>query len=194
MSKKWKEANQWEQNWWGECINTLGEEVKQLNYANRMGLEYKPDNKTPYRFDLEGRSVLDVGGGPCSLLLRCVNFTGKIIDPLPLPKWVKERYKAAGINYQQAKAESMKEEGWDEVWLYNVLEHTDDPERIIKEAKKAGKLIRIFQWIDTGIGAGHIHTLKAEDLDRWLGGEGKVENFQGKANLWGKAYYGVFPT
>lgn len=189
----WKAAQKWEKWWWDKCLNVLGEEIKQLTYADRMGLVRKPDNKTPYRFDLGNISVLDVGSGPTSLLLRCVNFNGKVIDPLEFPKWVVERYKCAGIEYDKVKGEDMKEKGWDEVWLYNVLEHCDDPEKVIKNCKKAGKLIRIFQWIDIGTGPGHPHSLGRKQLDKWLNGKGKVEKFAGKANLWGKAYYGIFP-
>lgn len=194
MSQNWIQAQKWEKDWWGNCINVLSEEIKQLTYANRMGLISTSDTKTPYSFDLKGTSVLDIGGGPTSLLLRCVNVKGKVIDPLDFPKWVIERYKTAEIEYAKVKAEEMKEKGWDEIWLYNVLEHTENPKKVIENAKKAGKIIRIFQWLNTGIGTGHIHTLLENDLNEWLNGEGKIEKFDGKANLWGIAYFGVFPT
>ena len=101
MSEAWRRAQAWERDWWGDCLNTYSEEEKQLVYANRMGLVAFHDGKSPYNFDLGGMSVLDIGGGPCSLLLKCVNFRGKVIDPLCFPDWVLARYELAGIEFEQ---------------------------------------------------------------------------------------------
>ena len=86
--------------------------------------------------------------------------------------------------------------GYDEVWLYNVLQHTQDPEKIIRNAQRAGRIIRIFEWIETriSINEGHPHSFTEQQLNEWLGGEGKVETLNGQANCWGKCYYGIFPT
>jgi len=69
----WQQAQEWEFGWWGNCVNTYGEETKQLLYAARMGLTAFHDGKSPFNFDLGGASVLDIGGGPSSLLLKCTN-------------------------------------------------------------------------------------------------------------------------
>ena len=189
----WKQAQKWEGSWWDTCQNTYNEEQKQLIYAEKMGLVRVPDKKTPYRFDLKGISVLDIGGGPVSLLLKCVNVRGKVVDSLEYPDWVAERYKTAGIEYERIKGEDLNETGFDEIWIYNVLEHTENPEKIIQNAKKAGKLIRIFEWVDTNLTDGHIHTFNKQQLDEWLGGRGKVENFS-RGGAYGQGYYGIFPT
>ena len=190
-TRVWEEANTWETDWWGSCVNTLGEETKQLVYANRMGLVTTPNASTPYRFDLGGISVLDIGGGPSSLLLKCENVTGKVVDPMSMPDWVKARYTAAGINYRQGKGEDITDTGFDECLCYNVLQHTENPEKIIDNAKRAAKIIRIFEWINTPVNVGHIHTLTEDSLNEWLGGEGKTELIrEGGCN--GLAYYGVF--
>jgi len=185
-------AQDWEREWWGTCQNTYGEETKQLLYADRMGLELFHDGKSPYNIDMKGASVLDIGGGPVSLLLKCVNVRGIVLDPLPLPHWVKDRYALAGIDYHMIPAEDMNESGWDEVWIYNVLQHVEQPEKVIRNAKKAGGLIRLFEWMDTPPNIGHPHSLSEEKLNEWLGGEGKVERFSGQNTCWGKAYYGIF--
>lgn len=191
---KWQQAQKWEKEWWNACQNTYYEEMKQLLYAEKMGLVRVPDAKTPYRFDLREISVLDIGGGPVSLLLKCVNVRGKVVDPLPLPKWVKERYKLVGIECEQIKAENIKEKGFDEVWIYNVLQHAENPQKIIQNARRAGKIIRIFEWMNTPPSEGHPHTLTEKELNEWLNGEGKVKvmgsPFRGNC----KAYYGIFPT
>lgn len=186
-------AQDWEKDWWGTCQNSYSEETKQLLYADRMGLVRCPDGKTPYRFDMKGISVLDIGGGPASLLLKCVNVNGKVVDPLDFPKWVYDRYELAGIAYELVPGEELNEAGYDEVWIYNVLQHVEDPEKIIENAMKAAKLIRIFEWVGMKPSPGH-KTLSESDLNRWLGGEGKVEQLTGQNGCFGKAYYGVFPT
>lgn len=186
-------AIDWEKEWHGTCQNTYGEETKQLLYAEKMGLVRCPDEKTPYRFDMKGISVLDIGGGPASLLLKCVNVKGKVVDPLDFPKWVSDRYELAGIAYELVSGEELNEINWDECWIYNVLQHVEDPEKVIENAMKAGKLIRIFEWVGMKPSPGH-KTLSEDDLNRWLGGEGKVEQLTGQNGCFGKAYYGVFPT
>lgn len=194
---KWEVAQAWEKNWWGDCANTYFEEQKQLLYADRMGLVRVPDAKTPYRFDLKGKSVLDIGGGPCSLLLKCVNVEGTVADPLDFPDWVAQRYDEARIEYWKIKGEDwdITYSSWDECWIYNLLQHVDDPKRVIKVARKVGKLIRIFEWINThALNEGHPHILREKELNEWLGGEGKVEKLTGQNGCRGMAYYGIFTT
>jgi len=188
---------QWEQDWWGTCQNTYGEEEKQLVYARKMGLTFFHNGKSPYNIDMQGKSVLDIGGGPCSLLLKCVNVDdAKVVDPTKFPDWVYKRYDDAGIEYEIQSGEdfpSSMTEWWDECWIYNVLQHTRSPMEVIANAKRQAKLIRIFEWIDTPTNIGHPHTLTEEQLNQWLGGEGKVEILS-ESGCTGKAYYGVFPT
>jgi len=194
MNSKWDEAQDWERHWWDNCINTYGEEEKQLLYANRMGLQTFHNKKSPYNFDLGGISVLDIGGGPSSLLLKCVNMLGTVVEPLELPTWVLLRYDTAGIKFHRIAGENLDMTGYDEAWIYNVLQHTRDPQQIVENARHAAKLIRIFEWIDMPTNEGHLHTLTESNLNDWLGGEGKVEQLAGQANCYGLCYYGIFPT
>lgn len=183
----------WEREWWGTCQNTFGEEEKQLLYARKMGLFFFHDGKSPYNIDMQGASVLDVGSGPASLLLKCVNVRGKVIDPLTFPSWVYSRYNESGLSWQQICAERMDEQGWDEVWIYNVLQHVENPQLVIEKAKRAGRLIRIFEWIDMAPTSTHPSILREAELNEWLGGEGKVEQFNGQHECYGRGYYGIFP-
>jgi hypothetical protein len=82
----------------------------------------------------------------------------------------------------------------DEVWIYNVLQHTQDPALVIENAKAAGEIIRIFEWINTRVNVGHPHSFTEESLNELLGGYGKVETLNGQANCYGDCYYGIFPT
>lgn len=190
----WQEAQEWEKSWHGNCVNALGEQNKQILYAEKMGLRKFHNGKSPYNFAVPGLSIVDIGSGPTSLLLLCHGFTEAVaLDPIDFPRWVKDRYKAAGIEFRQQKAEDFDETGFDEAWLYNVLQHTQDPQKIIQNAQRAANLIRVFEWINTPVNIGHIHTLTEQNLNNWLNGYGKVENI-GQQECFGKAYYGIFPT
>jgi hypothetical protein len=187
-------AQEWENEWWGTCTNTFGEEAKQITYAHRMGLVNNPqDGKWPV-YDLNGYSVLDLGGGPTSMLLKTVGGWGAVVDPCPYPDWVAARYAAAGVFYHVETAESFVnpyDAKLSECWIYNVLQHVEDPEKVIATAKKCAHLLRMFEWVETETNIGHPHSLHADELNRWVDGTGTVEpvNENGAVGL---AYYGTF--
>ena len=189
----WAEATKWEADWHGNCVNSLGEEYKQMAYAKRMGLKAFHNGKSPFNFNLEGASVLDIGGGPYSLLLKCENAgISMVVDPCHYPQWVSMRYGSAGIHNLQIKAEDLDTTiRYDEVWIYNCLQHTEDPEKIVKNARAIGKIIRLFEWIETGVADGHLHNLTEAKLNEWLGGTGKIENMN-ENTARGLCYYGIF--
>ena len=192
VEQKWSEAQKWEAAWWKSdgqgCVNSYHEEMKQLIYAERMGIVID-QWKT---IDLKGKSVLDIGGGPASLLLKCYNGKKKVIDPLDMPAWVLERYKMAGVEVEKKPAEDMDESGWDEVWIYNCLQHVKDPALIIQKAKRAGKLIRIFEFLEREANIGHPHVLTETLLNDALRRQGTVGEIGG--DIVGKVYYGAFET
>lgn len=194
----WKEAQQAEGEFWGKCINTYGEEQKQVEiYAPRMKLTPVPGYISI--FDLGGSSVLDIGSGPVSLLLKCVNFNGFASDPLMdrFPQWIRDRYISAGIKPLAGRGEDALEGSFypksftvDEVWIYNVLQHTEDPERVVANAKKLGEVIRIFEWVDEPADQAHPHVLKEDLLDKWLGKKGMTETIP-EGPHYTNAYYNV---
>jgi len=171
----WDEAQVWEADWWVRetvnCTNTYWEEIKQGIYAEKMGIPLGVHG----RLDLSGRSVVDVGGGPCSMLLKTYNAGRRmVIDPLGMtwPSWVHERYKAAGIQVICGRGEDVHETGWDEVWIYNVLQHCEDPKAVVERAMAAGSVLRLHEWVKTGLHDGHIHDLTTEFLEECIGQRG----------------------
>ena len=189
---EWKDHQKWESDWHSNCLNSYWEETKQQVYAKRMGLTSEMvDGKYPV-YDLKNIKVCDIGGGAYSLLLKCVNFSGVVVDPCDYPAWTVDRYKAGGIEVIKKPAEDVLVE-CDESWIYNCLQHTISPEKIIKNALKSSKIIRIFEWVDNGVSIGHPHNLTEKNLNKWLGGVGKVEEMN-ESGCHGRAYYGVFPT
>jgi len=193
----WEEAIQGEQEWWGDCSNTSGEEGKHRRYAELMGLSsYRIPMEGHFglAFDLEGKSILDVGGGPVSMLLKAKNRgRSVVVDPGGWPDWVLERYQAAGIEYIQKRAElvSPGELGtFDEVWIYNVLQHTGNPEHIAKMCLSHAPLVRVFEWVNVRADRLHPQVLTKEGLDRWFGTSGTVSEFD-NGSAAPQAYYAV---
>ena len=195
---EWEEAQKWERDWHYNCVNSYNEEAKQLIYAKKMGLKTMSSSKTPYRFQFAGESILDVGGGPYSLLLKCEGFSrAVVVDPCIYPDWVYARYDICKIEHIASPGEeldkvfNLKKDIFDEIWFYNVLEHVYNPEEIVKNAIGLGKIIRVFEWIDTYVSNGHPNILTGDCLNKWLKGVGKVETLT-EGHCKGKAYYGIF--
>lgn len=189
----WPDHQEWERSWWGDCSNTYGEETKQITYAHRMRLEIVPDMGRWPVYDLAGKSVLDLGGGPASMLLK-TKGGGRmtVVDPCEYPRWVAERYATHAIEYRVTPAEDFHAPAWyDECWIYNVLQHVRDPLGVIDTARRHARTLRIFDWVETPASEGHPHTLHAAELDEWLGGQGFVEQMNENGCV-GPAYYGVF--
>lgn len=194
----WEIAQQHEKNWWGACRNTFGEEAKQLFYGEKMGLQIYDDGNSPFNIKSPANRIIDIGSGPVSMLLKVdqmgPGFVRVAADPCDYPEWIKGRYTAAGILYEKVKGEDLID-GWektfDEAWVYNVLQHTEDPEKVISRAKKLANKIRLFEWIDHPTNAMHPHMLTEDKLNEWLGGKGTVETLNTQ-DLQGKCYYGEF--
>jgi len=193
---EWNEHQEWEKDWHGNCVNSYFEEMKQLIYAKRMGLKAISNPKTPYRFQFDGKSILDIGGGPYSLLLKCEGFSkALVVDPCEYPDWVYSRYDICGIEYKSGSGENLldviEDSIFDEVWFYNVLQHVYNPKKIVENAISVGKIVRVFEWIDTYVDKGHPNITTENDLNNWLGGVGRVEMLS-EGYCRGKAYYGIF--
>ena len=176
---------EFERAYWGNCCNTFDEEQKHYVYARLMNIP-----RSHYSLLLQPpRTVLDIGGGPVSMLLKCKGLvTGKVIDPITYPKWTQLRYADHNIDVQVQRGEDVCERGWDEVWIYNCLQHTDDPQLIIANAKRAGRKLRLFEWIDIPAHEGHPWMLTEELLNEWTGGTGKTIELR-ESGCFGRAYF-----
>lgn len=199
-NEEWMKAQEWEREWHGDCANSFHEEQKQFVYAQRMGLdEFKVvDPAGRIFFDFGMKNIVDIGGGAYSLLLKSKAQNRTVIDPCDYPNWVKQRYSDLNIEYIQQPAEEIPSfatnyEIYDIALIYNCLQHTIDPKKIIENVKKTAREIRIFEWIETGTNLGHLHNLTEANLNKWLKGKGKVERINQDGCV-GMCYYGIFPT
>jgi 2-polyprenyl-3-methyl-5-hydroxy-6-metoxy-1,4-benzoquinol methylase len=190
------ETQDFERRWWGTAQNTYGEETKQLVYARYMQLTAMDLGGPGPEIDLAGYCVIDIGAGPCSLLLKCRNGQNLIVvDPCPYPQWVAERYLEAGISYLPVKAEDFLPSApkVDEVWIYNVLQHVEDPGAVVRGARASAKTVRMFEWLDLPPHPGHPHELRKTDLEEWLGAYGNSGHLN-EGGAVGHAFWGVFPS
>lgn len=191
-----QEPQDFERDWWGTCQNTYGEETKQFTYAHHMGLNRSHDGThSPFSFDVQGESIIDIGGGPASILLKCRNLRrGMVVDPCDYPEWVATRYEAAGIEYLKLPGErvALADVGtFDTALIYNVLQHVENPERVIKNALSVAHQVRLFEWIDIPPHEGHPHMLTEENLNAWLGTQGTVGVLRGENECYGKYYAAI---
>lgn len=170
---EWEKVNtEFESKWWGNCTNTFIEEVKHMQLIKYMGLGSDVKN-SHVQIDVGGKNILDLGGGVVSLLLKTINRGSNclVVDPIlaKCPKWVLDRYVSADIFYTSQMAESVNvKKKFDEVWLYNVLQHVQDPISVLKTAKRLGKAIRIFEWLDTPPHEGHPNTITKDMIEKVL--------------------------
>lgn len=126
------------------------------------------------------------------MLLKCISLLeGLVVDPISYPQWTVSRYATKNIRVQVGRGEDVNEKGWDEVWIYNCLQHTDDPERIIKNALSAAPTLRLFEWIDIPPHDGHPVMLTKDLLDQWIGNEGLVCDLN-ESGCVGRCYANVY--
>ena len=159
----WDRAQQFERDWWGtEPRPHWDEEVaKQETYARFMGL--------PSDLNMGTRTILDVGCGPVSMLLRATHGGGLGVDPLSMSEETKAKYAAANVALHHGKAEDFEPaDHFDEGWMYNCLQHVDEPDKVMAMLLRSVDSVRIFEWVDMPVYEGHPHTLKVEQFERWL--------------------------
>jgi len=175
MTQDWNETQKHEADYWGNCLGMTawGEFCKQEMYGREMGLfsDYgTPDGE----LDLQGKDVLDVGGGPVSMTLRCIYAGQRIVaDPCQWPASVLRRYDYYGIQFLRTAGEDLDQRfldsrtSFDEVWIYNVLQHVQDPEKVIDNAVARiapGGVLRMFEWCYIPADKCHPHVLTPELL------------------------------
>lgn len=177
---EWTEVQKHESEYWGNCLNfrTWGEFVKGEMYGREMGL-FDDYGDGHGEFAMRGRSVLDVGGGPVSMTLRCwASGHLVVVDPCQWPDSVDRRYRRYGIKFIQARGEeldtlTLPDTLYDEVWLYNTLQHVEDPAKVVKNALARvapGGKFRIFEWCYIPADDCHPHVLTPDCLLNWLTG------------------------
>lgn len=153
---KWVEAQKWEKNWWMTYTNFHQEEIKKNDFVSKMMFLHDGAPES---------SVLDIGCGPFSLLQRYPVKKGVALDPIHYGEY-EEEYKKKNILRLIKKGEdiSIEDGDFDEVWIYNCLQHVENPTKILENAIKISKKVRIFEWTFIKPHVGHLHELTPDLL------------------------------
>lgn len=202
----WEQHQDWERRWWSTCHNTFSEEAKAITYMHRVGYQVVPDDQPdgpiPWRdiwpvWDVEGRNIVDLGGGPVSPLLKCRNrgTLCDVVDPCEYPSWVGQRYGSVGIAVHHVPAEEFNVlHEYDEAWVLNCLQHVQDPVRVLETAARAAPVVRLFEWIDVPACPGHPWTITVDMVEGVLGPRrsGVAREWIDENGAQGWATYGVW--
>ena len=123
----------------------------------------------PEDLNMGSTTILDVGCGPVSMLLRATHGGAAGVDPISMSEETKARYAQANVELHHGKAEDFEPaRSFDEGWMYNCLQHVDDPNKVVATLLRSVNSVRIFEWIEMPAYAGHLHTLRAEQFEQWL--------------------------
>jgi len=165
MEQEWSKSQEFEKKWWLTCTNRHSFEILKSDFVSRIMMVDR---------GLPNKSVIDIGCGPFSLLLRIPVKEGTAVDPIFYDK-LEDAYKAKGIKRLVMRGEDLDilTERYDEVWIYNCLQHVVNPSRILKNAMILAPIVRIFEWINIPPYEGHLHMLTQDLLsqpfiqDKW---------------------------
>ncbi len=176
-------------------LQKSGEVKKQDTYITLMYLSFDETNK----INLNGKNIIDIGGGPNSILLRSYNFNkAVVVDPLNYPQFIIKRYNDNNISFIKDKGENVinyyKNKEFDECWIYNVLEHVQCPEILLRNINSFAKILRIFEWLELPPREGHPHSINEQLIQSCVDYEKCDYNigFLNTDNLNGKYLSGIF--
>ncbi len=119
--------------------------------------------------DLKGKSIIEVGPADYPALEYCINYSKcYVIEPMP-SSHLANLIIGKPIKLITEKAESFKFPECDEVWFMNVLQHVQNPDKIINNAKKSAKLIRFFEPINYPTDKMHLHKFSLDWFKKHFG-------------------------
>lgn len=111
--------------------------------------------------------VAEFGSGPQGMILESpLAAQGSFaIDPLRFLDGDEDKYAARQMRRIIAPAESLPTDlKFDEAWVCNCLQHTMDPDAVMRAAVRALTAVRVFEWVDVPTDRLHLHTLTEGQL------------------------------
>lgn len=165
--EKWQEAQIWEKNWWQTHAYQFPVEMLKTDRMARI-------LNIPH--SLPNTSVLDVGCGPLSLLLRIPTAFGRsaALDPIDYSYInMEQQYAKMNIRRLIKKGEDLsRDDGfWDQAWCYNCLQHVQDPIKIIHNCLDVCNTFKIFEWMH-GVCDGHLWEISQQLIEHAVGSKG----------------------
>jgi 2-polyprenyl-3-methyl-5-hydroxy-6-metoxy-1,4-benzoquinol methylase len=164
--ERWEDANKAESAHWVKIMSDKDLANKEDGYYRHAEVMYLNKNNPA------GISVIDIGGGPLSLTLHHKLKDVTVVDPIAITDEYMDNYKVHNTQFVQALAEDFLAnyvgKVYDEVWLYNCLQHTIDPEYILDNLYKIGRVLRISEPTNTPINTAHPHSFTPGWYDQKL--------------------------
>jgi hypothetical protein len=161
-NKIWQQAQNYEKvfHWkksYQDAISYYREFYK--GYFKYLGIET----------DQKGKRIIEVGPANVPALVFCENYgRSLIIEPMPSER-LDRITQSMNVDIIKQPAENVKVSGYDQVWIFNLLQHVIDPEKLVENLKTMAEKIYFFEPINTKISVNHPHSLKIEDFKRWFG-------------------------
>lgn len=113
-------------------------------------------------------SICDIGGGPISILLHYQTEGSWVVDPLEIPEEFIDNYLNHNIVFVQQKAEDFLDnfsgQRFDEVWIYNTLQHVQDVNKILSSLHLVAPVLRISEPCNYPPDRLHPHSFTPESL------------------------------
>ena len=141
-------------------------------------------------------SILEIGPAEFPGLFYVRDFVNSyIIEPMPCTK-LPHLAQEIGVTLIKKPAEEVEFPKVHEVWLFNVLTHTMDPDLIIEKAKKCCRIIRYFEPINQEINDSHFWMFPQAYFEHHF--PGSVNYYPANQSIPGfhehECVYGVFNT
>lgn len=158
--QRWKEAHESEKKHWETVLSSKELTDREDGHYRHADVMYLDKDK-PHAI-----SVIDIGGGPLSLLRHYFVTDACVVDPIDISSKTRLEYNGRNISFVCDKAEtflaSYTDKIYDEVWMYNCLQHTVDPIFILDNLWKVGRVLRISEPTNTPINTAHPHSFTPE--------------------------------
>lgn len=178
----WERANEIESNYWGIFTAELMTLKHQELYIDALNIRSDYFDVIDNSLNFSDKKILDVGGGPASLLLRTNNTKGNchdgiiegvIIDPVIITEHQLDRYKYFNLNFINDKGENIDlyyndKNHFDETIIYNCLQHVENPIEILDKITHISKRIRLSEPINASTDEAHLHEFTSKYFDDYF--------------------------
>lgn len=134
-----------------------------------------------FAFDVKNKKILEIGPGVFAALIYCQNTTqSAIVEPMDLPENVRQFYESRGIKIFKNAVEDLEFEQYDEVWVFNVMQHIWNPDVFVAKLKAISKRILFFEPIGTPLDDLHVHSYTLQDFQKYFG-ENVAKQYNGRS-------------
>lgn len=112
--------------------------------------------------ELKNKTILEIGPAYYPALLNVNTKESYVVEPLfdQFPQQIRDLYNNKKINVLKCMAEDLDKVNlnFDEVWIFNLLQHVQDPEKVLNNAYQHSSKVRIFEPINLPTDICHPHT------------------------------------